>query len=100
MKVMAPKTLGKVLWQRRKEVLSTNGRYYKHVMVIIYDRNDWGLYYKTRILMFLVKAKYHLAIARCINYVSLCCKLKRAFMIVNYNYRTLIIEATGQKCRR
>jgi hypothetical protein len=26
----------------------TCGLYYKHVMIVIYDRNDIGLYYKTR----------------------------------------------------
>jgi hypothetical protein len=27
---------------------STNGLYYKQVTIVIYDRNDSGLYYKTR----------------------------------------------------
>jgi hypothetical protein len=26
----------------------TSGLYYKQVMIVIYDRNDIGLYYKTR----------------------------------------------------
>ena len=31
----------------RKELLSS-GLYYKQVTIVIYDRNDIGLYYKTR----------------------------------------------------
>jgi hypothetical protein len=29
-------------------ILTTSGLYYKQVTIVIYDRNDSGLYYKTR----------------------------------------------------
>ncbi len=34
-------------WRNRKQSL-TSGLYYKRFTIVIYDRNDIGLYYKTR----------------------------------------------------
>jgi hypothetical protein len=57
-------------------------------MILIYNRNDNGLYYKTVIVA-------NLAFARSINYdPKLCCKLKHTFMIVNYDPKPFIVQAT------
>jgi hypothetical protein len=38
----------------------------------------------------------NLALARSVNYDrKVCCKLKRTFMIVNYNPKPFIVQATG-----
>ncbi len=57
----------------------TSGLYYKSFMIIIYNRNDNGRYYKTTILA-------NLALAESVNYgCKVRRKLKRTFMIVNYD---------------
>jgi hypothetical protein len=54
-----------------------------------YDRDDSGLYYKTTILA-------NLALPRSINQGGkVCCKLKNAFTIVDYNCKTFILQAAG-----
>jgi hypothetical protein len=65
------------------------GLYYKSFMIIIYDRNDNGQHYKTMIVA-------NLALARSVNYDhKVCCKLKHTFMIVNYNPKPFIVQATA-----
>ncbi len=60
-----------------------SGLYYKSFTIVIYDRNDNGLYYKTTIVA-------NLALARSVNYDrKVCCKLKRTFTIVNYDIKHL-----------
>jgi hypothetical protein len=67
----------------------TSGLYYKSFTIIIYDRNDNGLYYKTTIVA-------NFALGRSVNYDSqVHCKLKHTFMIVNYNPKPFIVQATG-----
>ncbi len=59
------------------------GLYYKSFMIVIYDRNDNGLYYKTAIVA-------NFALARSVNYNhKVRCKLKRTFTIVNYDPKHL-----------
>ncbi len=56
-----------------------SGLYYKSFTIVIYDRNDNSLYYKTMIVA-------NLALARSIHYdLKVCCKLKHTFTIVNYD---------------
>ncbi len=63
--------------------------YYKSFTIIIYDRNDNGLYYKTTIVA-------NLALARSVNYdCKVRCKLKRTFMILNYDPKLFIVLAPG-----
>ncbi len=67
------------------------GLYYKSFTIVIYNRNDNGLYYKTMIVANLATIVANLttivanlALARSVNYDrKVCCKLKRTFMIVN-----------------
>ncbi len=67
----------------------TRGLYYKSFTIVIYNCNDNGLYYKTTIVD-------NLTIARSVNYnCKVCCKLKRTFMIVNYDPKPFIVQATG-----
>ncbi len=62
--------------------------YYKHFTIVIYDRNDSGLYYKTTILA-------DLALVRIVNNdLNVRCKLKRTFTIINYDRKTIIVPAT------
>ncbi len=70
----------------------TCGPYYKCLLIVIYDRNESGLYCKT--LSILAEAKTNLAWL--VNYdCKVCCKLKHTFMIVNYDHKTFIVQATG-----
>jgi hypothetical protein len=56
-----------------------SGLYYKSFTIVIYDRNDNSLYYKTMIVA-------NLALARSVHYdLKVCCKLKHTFTIVNYD---------------
>jgi hypothetical protein len=65
-------------------------------MIVIYHHNDNGLYFKTTIVAILTMIIANLALARSINYDhKVCCKLKRTFMIVNYNPKPFIVQATG-----
>jgi hypothetical protein len=64
-------------------VLQYFGLYYKSFTIVIYDRNDNGLYYKTTIIA-------NLALARSVNYdLKVFCKLKYTFKIINYNPKYL-----------
>jgi hypothetical protein len=65
------------------------GLYYKSFTIIIYDRNDNGLYYKTMIISNLTTIVANLALARSIKY-----ELKRTFTIVNYNPKPFIVQST------
>ncbi len=72
------------------------GLYYKSFMIIVYDLNDNGLYYKTTIIVNLTTIVANLACARSVNYDHMvCCKLKRTFRIVNYDSKPFIVQATG-----
>jgi hypothetical protein len=72
------------------------GLYYKIFTIVIYNRNDNGLYYKTTIVANLTTIVANLALARSINYDrKVRCKLKRTFMIVNYDPKPFILQATG-----
>jgi hypothetical protein len=72
-----------------------NGLYYKSFTIVIYDHNDNGLYYKTTIIANLTTIEANLALARNINYdCKVRCKLKRTFTIVNYDPKPFIIQAT------
>jgi hypothetical protein len=65
------------------KIVPTSGLYYKSFTIVIYNRNDNGLYYKTTIVA-------NLALARSVNYnCKVRCKLKRTFMVVNYNPKHL-----------
>ncbi len=69
----------------------------KVLTIVIYDRNDIGLYYKTTIVANLTMIIANLALARSIDYDrKVCCKLKRTFTIVNYNPKPSIVQATAQ----
>jgi len=64
-------------------------------MIVIYGRNDNGLYYKTTIVANSTMIVANLALARSVNYNhKVCCKLKRTFMIVNYDPKPFIVQAT------
>ncbi len=79
---------------------ATYGLYYKSFTILIYDRNDNGLYYKTTILANLTMIIANLALARSINNnynCKVCCKLKHTFMIVNYKPKPFIVQATDGK---
>ena len=72
------------------------GLYYKSFTIVIYDRNDNGLYYKTMIVANLTSIVAKLALARSINYDhKVRCKLKRTFTIINYDPKPFIVQATG-----
>ncbi len=59
------------------------GRYCKSFTIVIYAHKDNGLYYKIMIVA-------NLALARSVNYDrKVRCKLKRTFMIVNYDPKRL-----------
>ncbi len=46
------------LAKRKKKTLMISGLYYKNFMIVIYDRNDSGQYYKTTItIVFTIRAK-------------------------------------------
>ncbi len=72
-----------------KNIRQTSGLHYKSFTIIIYDRNDNGLYYKTTIVA-------NLALARRINYdCKVRCKMKHTFTIVNYDPKPFIVQAQG-----
>jgi hypothetical protein len=72
------------------------GLNYKSFMIIIYDHYDNGLYYKTTIAANLTKIVANLPLARSVNYDhKVHCKLKHTFMIINYNHKPFIVQATG-----
>ena len=74
------------------------GLYYKSFTIIIYNRNDNGLYYKTMIVANLTTIVANLALARNINYdCKVCCKLKCTFTIVNYDPKPFIVQTTGSQ---
>ncbi len=76
----------------RNLLLITCSLYYKSFTIIIYDRNDNGLYYITFILANLTTIIGNLALAMSVNYdCKVCCKLKRTFMIVNYYSKPFIV---------
>jgi hypothetical protein len=69
--------------------------------MVINNRNDNGMYYKTMIIANLTTIIANLALARSVNYDGkVCCKLKRTFMIVNYNPKPFIVQAAGLLWRR
>jgi hypothetical protein len=76
--------------------------YYKSFKIVIYNHNDNGLYYKTTIIDNLTMSKANLALGRSVNYNrKVQCKLKRTFMIVNYDPKPFIVQATNithKKC--
>ncbi len=76
--------------------------YYKSFKIVIYDGNDNGLYHKTTIVANLTMTEANLALARSVNYDhKVCCKLKHAFTIVNYDPKPFIVQATNvthKKC--
>ncbi len=77
------------------------GLYYKSFTIVIYNRNDNGLYYKTTIVANLTTIVANLALARRINYeCKVRCKLKRTFMIVDYDPKSFILQATGARSNR
>ncbi len=64
-------------------------------MIVIYNRNDNGLYYKTMIVANLTMIVANLALARSINYdFKVCCKLKHTFTNVNHDPKPFIVQAT------
>jgi hypothetical protein len=70
-------------------------------MIVINNRNDNGMYYKTMIIANLTTIIANLALARSINYDrKVHCKLKRTFAIVNYNPKPFIVQAAGLLWRR
>jgi hypothetical protein len=70
-----------------------SGLYYKSFTIVIYNRNDNGLFYKTTILA-------NLALARSVNYDrKVCCKLKHTFMIVNVNNDPKNIYSTDPRSK-
>ncbi len=74
----------------------TSGLYYKSFLIVIYDCNDNGLFYKTTIVANLTIIVANLALARSINYDhKVCCKLKRTFTIINYDPKPFIVQATA-----
>jgi hypothetical protein len=76
----------------------SSGLYYKSFNIIIYNRNDNGLYYKTTIIANLTMIIANLALAKSVNYDhKLCCKLKHTFTIVNYDIKPFIVQATDLK---
>jgi hypothetical protein len=76
--------------------IDTSGLYYKSFTIVIYDRNDNGLYYKTMIVANLTMIVANLALAKSVNYDhKVCCKLKRTFTIVNYDPKPFIVQSTG-----
>ncbi len=78
--------------------LAISGQYYKSFTIVIYDRNDNGLYYKTTIVANLTTIIANLALARSVNYDhKLRCKLKHTFMIVNYDPKPFTVQATVLK---
>ncbi len=63
--------------------------------VVIYDRNDNGLYYNITIVTNLTMIVANLALARSLNYDrKVRCKLKRTFTIINYDPKPFIVQAT------
>ncbi len=71
--------------------------YNKNFMIAIYDCIDNGLYYKTMIVANLTTIVASLALARSVNYdCKVRCKLKRTLMIVNYDPKPFIVQATGR----
>ncbi len=65
-------------------------------MIVIYDRNDNGLHYKTTIVANLTMIVANLALARSVNYDhKVRCKLKRTLKIVYYNPKPFIVQAPG-----
>jgi hypothetical protein len=73
----------------------TSGLYYKSFMIVIYDHYDNGLYYKTTIVANLTMILAYLALVRSIIYTrKVRCKLKRTFMITNYDPKPFIVQAT------
>ncbi len=76
--------------------IDISGLYYKIFTIIIYDRNDNGLYYKTMIIANLTTIIANLALAKSINYdPTVCCKMKHTFTIINYDPKPFIVQATG-----
>jgi len=74
------------------------GLYYISFAIVIYYRNDNGLFYKTTIVANLTTIVANLALARIVNYDhKVRCKLKRTFTIVNYDPKLFIVQATGVK---
>jgi hypothetical protein len=79
------------------------GLCYKSFSIVIYDRNDNGLYFKTTIVANLTTIVAdltmiiaNLALARSVNYYcKIRSKLKRTFTIVNYDPIPFIVQATG-----
>jgi hypothetical protein len=83
------------MWVQSVRVLAC-GLYYKSFTIVIYDHNDNGLYYKTKIVANLTTVVAKLALARIVNYDDkVCCKLKRTFTIVNYDHKPFIVQAIG-----
>ncbi len=73
-----------------------SGLYFKIFTIVIYDRIDNGLYYKTTIITNLTTIVASLALARSVNYDhKVCCKLKHTFTIINYDPKPFIVQATG-----
>ena len=72
------------------------GLYYKSFTIVIYDRNDNGLYYKTMIVANLTMIVAKLALARSITYDRsyTIIVLATVIMIVNYDRKTFIVQAT------
>jgi len=62
-----------------------------------YDRNDNGLYYKTTIVPNLSTIVGNFTLARSVNYnPKVRCKMKRTFIIVNYDPKASILQATDR----
>ncbi len=69
--------------------------YYKRFTLTFYDHSDNGLYYITTIMANLTMIVAYLALARSINYdCKVRCKLKCIFMMVNYDPKPFIVQAT------
>jgi len=73
------------------------GLYYKTITIVIYDRNDSGKYYNTRISIIIDDTS--LSLCRQIQSLVLCSKLWHhlgsSLRIVTYNHNSFIIQATG-----
>ena len=71
------------------------GLSYKSFTIIIYYRNDKGLYYNTMIVANLITIVANLALARSVNYDrKVRCKLKCTFTILNLSlHRPLVVAS-------
>jgi len=78
-----------------REQERTCGLYYKSFTIVIHEHNNNGLYYKTTIIAYLATIIAILALARSVNYIcKVRCKPKCTFMIVNYDTKPFIVQAT------